>query len=477
MTSNFPVQLMRNVPINGRIVSLHPFRPLDGLLDVLIIVTERHKVCVLQWDVSSNELITRNASMDIDACTSKHPWADQVAKRGLCAFPLDNFGELEKPFVPRMCNLLVKDVKFLYGCDVPTVAVLCQDAEGAHAKTYYVSQTGSVPVTGPWTRDNIDQSAGLLIALPTPLCGVLIVGEELIVYCSANTYKERPKPCFTAKSFGRLDGFRFLLGDDEGRLHLVAVSHENQRVTDLRVELLGETSIASTISYLGNSLVFVGSSCSDSQLIKIDLDAQGSRIQVLKKFVNLGPIHDLCLVDPEKHGQSQVVTCSGGSKYGSLRIVSKGINEKASLELEGIAGLWSLKSSVDEALDTFFVVSFIGETRIFAMNRVDELEETEIKGFLSEVRTLFCHDAVHNQIVQENMTLIKALAHRNKSFDLSGVEFQKLRINLRNVQEKNLQLAQANSHTSSVQTETGHAFLELKSLKTRLSYFIILQLP
>ncbi|KAL0755217.1 hypothetical protein Bca101_092885 [Brassica carinata] len=54
----------------------------------------------------------------------------------------------------------------------------------------------------------------------------------------------------------------------------------------------------------------------------------------------------------------------------------------------------------DEASDTFLVVSFIGETRIFAINRVDELEETEIKGFLSEVRTLFCHDAVHNQLVQ-----------------------------------------------------------------------------
>ncbi|CAH2074183.1 unnamed protein product [Thlaspi arvense] len=47
---------------------------------------------------------------------------------------------------------------------------------------------------------------------------------------------------------------------------------------------------------------------------------------------------------------------------------------------------------------------------------------------------------------QENMTLMKALAHRNKIIELSGVEFQKLRINLRNVQEKNLQLAQANSH-------------------------------
>nr|VDD34673.1 unnamed protein product [Brassica oleracea] len=46
----------------------------------------------------------------------------------------------------------------------------------------------------------------------------------------------------------------------------------------------------------------------------------------------------------------------------------------------------------------------------------------------------------------ENMTLMKALAHRNKIIELSGVEIQKLRINLRNVQEKNLHLAQANSH-------------------------------
>lgn len=38
----------------------------------------------------------------------------------------------------------------------------------------------------------------------------------------------------------------------------------------------------------------------------------------------------------------------------------------------------------------------------------------------------------------------------SKIIELSGVEFQKLRINLRNVQEKNLQLAQANSHMLAV---------------------------
>ncbi|KAL0648743.1 hypothetical protein Bca4012_047034 [Brassica carinata] len=63
-----------------------------------------------------------------------------------------------------------------------------------------------------------------------------------------------------------------------------------------------------------------------------------------------------------------------------------------------------------------------------------------------------------------------------KIIELSGVEIQKLRINLRNVQEKNLHLAQANSHMlavcspsflwNSIQTETGYAFLELNS-----SYF------
>lgn len=34
------------------------------------------------------------------------------------------------------------------------------------------------------------------------------------------------------------------------------------------------------------------------------------------------------------------------------------------------------------------------------MNSEDELEETEIDGFDSEAQTLFCHNAVHDQLVQ-----------------------------------------------------------------------------
>ncbi|KAF2570583.1 hypothetical protein F2Q70_00006706 [Brassica cretica] len=66
-----------------------------------------------------------------------------------------------------------------------------------------------------------------------------------------------------------------------------------------------------------------------------------------------------------------------------------------------------------------------------------------------------------------------------KIIELSGVEIQKLRINLRNVQEKNLHLAQANSHMlavcspsflwNSIQTETGSSYFSM-SLAARTYY-------
>ncbi|CAH8379716.1 unnamed protein product [Eruca vesicaria subsp. sativa] len=87
----------------------------------------------------------------------------------------------------------------------------------------------------------------------------------------------------------------------------------------------------------------------------------------------------------------------------------------------------------------------------------------------------------------ENMTLMKALAHRNKIIEVSGVEFQKLRINLRNVQEKNLQLAQANSQMlAELNTNRDrlkllqhelvckNVLLEAKKMRTEASYFIVL---
>lgn len=55
------------------------------------------------------------------------------------------------------------------------------------------------------------------------------------------------------------------------------------QVLDLKLEVLGETSCASTISYLDSGVVFIGSCFGDSQLIKLhtESDESGSNVEVM----------------------------------------------------------------------------------------------------------------------------------------------------------------------------------------------------
>ncbi|WOL16215.1 DNA damage-binding protein 1 [Canna indica] len=424
------LQPMLDVPIYGRIATLELFRPHGEPQDFLFIATERYKFCVLQWDAENSELITR-AMGDVSDRIGRPTDNGQIGiidpdcriiglhlYDGLFkVIPFDNRGQLKEAFNIRLEELQVLDIKFLYGCLKPTIAVLYQDNKDArHVKTYEVALKDKDFVEGPWSQNNLDNGASLLIPVPMPLGGVIIIGEETIVYCNGSAFKAIPiRPSIT-RAYGRVDadGSRYLLGDNAGLLHLLVITHERERVTGLKIEHLGETSVASTISYLDNAVVYVGSSYGDSQLIKLNLqpDAKGSYVEVLERYVNLGPIVDFCVVDLERQGQGQVVTCSGAYKDGSLRIVRNGIgiNEQASVELQGIKGLWSLRSSTNDLYDTFLVVSFISETRVLAMNMDDELEECEIEGFCAEIQTLFCQNAIDDQLVQVTANSVRLVS-------------------------------------------------------------------
>jgi DNA damage-binding protein 1 len=134
------------------------------------------------------------------------------------------------------------------------------------------------------------------------------------------------------QAYGKVDpdGSRFLLGDYQGNLYIVLLQHSEGRISDLSLERLGQTSIATSISYLDNSFVFIGSGFGDSQLIALqqtadptyvchcneprthryaatDSESQlcstGEYVQVHDTFLNLGPIVDFCVVDLERQGQ------------------------------------------------------------------------------------------------------------------------------------------------------------------------------
>ena len=80
----------------------------------------------------------------------------------------------------------------------------------------------------------------------------------------------------------------------------------------------------------------------------------------METFTNLGPIVDMCVVDLERQGQGQLVTCSGAYKEGSLRIIRNGIgiHEHASIDLPGIKGILTNLYLVD-TLANFLMSPFV----------------------------------------------------------------------------------------------------------------------
>lgn len=73
--------------------------------------------------------------------------------------------------------------------------------------------------------------------------------------------------CTLPQTYGRIDddGRRYLLGDANGTLYVLLLRHDQERVLGLTLEPLGHTNCPSTLTYLDNGVVFVGSTFGDSQ--------------------------------------------------------------------------------------------------------------------------------------------------------------------------------------------------------------------
>lgn len=315
--------------------------------------------------------------------------------------PMDAKGQLKEAFNIRLEELEVLDIKFLVGFAKPTIAVLYQDQRSArHIKTYTVNVRDKEFIAGPWSQFNVEHNASELIPVPEPFGGVLILGHQTICYHSGKTFTTIPIQHTKMCAYGWVDkdGSRLLIGDHFGGLHVVILTAGagGSTVKTAHIEALGETSCASSISYLDNGVVFIGSAFGDSQLIKLnpERDAHGTYIEVVETYDNLGPIIDMCVADLDRQGQGQAVTCSGCNKDGSLRIIRNGIgiNEHAAIELAGIKGMWSLRPTSAQH-DKYLVQAFIRETRILAVEEDEDgdhqLAEVEMVGFQAG-RTLFC---------------------------------------------------------------------------------------
>ncbi|THV04459.1 hypothetical protein K435DRAFT_649225 [Dendrothele bispora CBS 962.96] len=192
-------------------------------------------------------------------------------------------------------------------------------------------------------------------------------------------------------------GSKFFIGDSFGRLALLSMNSSNGE-TELVLVPLGETSSATTITYLTNQALYVGSHLGDSHVVQIspaplthtdkltlpidseirsvssgafasssdDINMRGGSskgkgkadddfedsepsegkgrvirthgryLTNLQSFKNIAPIHDGVLADLDGSGPHQIVTCSGGGNTGSINVVRIGVDFE---ELASMTGL------------------------------------------------------------------------------------------------------------------------------------------
>lgn len=232
-----------------------------------------------------------------------------------------------------MEEMQVHDVEFLHGCANPTLIVIHQDMNGRHIKTHEINLREKEFMKIAWKQDNVETEATMLIPVPSPLGGAIVIGQESIIFHDGMTYVAVAPPIIktsTINCYARVDakGCRYLLGNMSGQLFMLFLETDETvkgllYVKDIKVELLGEISIPECITYLDNGVLFIGSRLGDSQLVKLNTvaDENGAYVVPMETFTNLGPIIDMCVVDLERQGQEQMITCSGAFKEGSLRII------------------------------------------------------------------------------------------------------------------------------------------------------------
>ncbi|VDD75995.1 unnamed protein product [Mesocestoides corti] len=429
---------IRDVPLNANILTASLFRRRDQNVDSLFVLNQLAEIAII-------ECVRNNESIEFHTITSGSV-ADHSARmidqgfdalvdpdatyimiklyHGLLkVIPLHSLSDrgssvdvLEpkvKAHSIRIEEGNIVDMAFLHGYSLPTFALIYEDEVVVFMKTYEIFGREPALRSVPFTVDSIEPNSKLLIPVPAPYGGVILVGDNIICYHTREVphiSQYIPQTKFSQiVCYAQVDAKRYLLGDMAGRLYMVHLlppdentipptpsssrdtTQTSARIGSIRIELLGETVIPESIVYLDNGVVFVGSFMGDSQLIRLNPDIDPERnsyITVLEQFTNIGPIVDMVLL--ESKGQNQLITCSGCYKEGSLRVIRNGIGiqEHATVDQEQIKGVWCFPFE-SATFDDSLVISMVGQTQLLRLVD-DDITALQIEGFKTDEQTVHC---------------------------------------------------------------------------------------
>ncbi|KAL1843068.1 hypothetical protein VTJ49DRAFT_3203 [Mycothermus thermophilus] len=454
--------------INGTISILQKLRPKDSATELLFVGTDRFEYFTLAWNPEKSQLDTLNPLNDpaerhmrdsqsqdralVDPSGRylvMHLWEGVLTILGL-GNRKNNAMVLACLDQVRLTELFIKASTFLYTeTGHPKIAFLYQErADSGNVRlTIYRLTKEDRPMEASkfdpsrdreLDTDIPDPSASMLIPVrkveeevkrhnvrhvesaKAHIGGLIVVGETRLLYIDEVTHATVESALTEASIFvawAEYNVTHYFLADDYGGLHLLTLNTEGVVVKGMDVNLIGRTSRASNLVYLGNDLLFVASHYGDSQLFRLDLANEDPRqyLQLVQTLSNIGPILDFAIMDMGNRGdegqlaneyssgQARIVTCSGAHKDGTLRSVRSGVGlEDVGIlaDLEHCRGLFPLRSHQSAKTDTL-AVSFLTETRVFRFDSEGEVEEVEaFTGMALNQQTLLAMNVAGGQILQ-----------------------------------------------------------------------------
>ena len=453
--------------IYGKITMLSKLRPASSASDHLFVGTDRYMYFVLSWDASSRQLRTERTYVDqADKSARDSQAGDRVhidptgsfmtleiyegvitivpvvspatlPKRASSNHPTPEHGTLGDPIPVRIPEMFVRFSTFfttrLHAPKAkPKLALLYEDNyKRVKLRIREVDFSPGLSGDGPNAElpeaeqkyeKQLEAGASHLIPVSAPAHGFLVLAETSILYYEPSSQQTLRKPLQEATIFvtwEQIDSQRYVLADEYGKLYLLMLEISAQgTVSGWALDVIGETSKAEVLVYLGEGKVFVGSHSGDSQVIIIKPQA----IDITQTLPNIAPIIDFTIMDMGNRsvegqvnefssGQALLVTGSGAFKDGSLRSVRSGVGlEDVGLldQFENVTNLFSLKSDArSQHVDTL-VVSLIAETRIFHFSADGDVEElAEFNGLQLDVSTLFAGNVGSHSIVQVTQSFVR----------------------------------------------------------------------
>ncbi|GAM85060.1 hypothetical protein ANO11243_030630 [Dothideomycetidae sp. 11243] len=433
--------LKHSKAIYGKVTLLNKLRPQTSSTDHLFVGTDRFMYFVLSWDPATNQIRTEKSYRDLadkasrDTQTGDRCLVDpsgrfltlEIYEGIINVVPIAVEGKrkhqaepgtLLEPIQSRISELFVRSSAFLHrrrDKDNPQLALLYQSSRGdIRVKVRELDYTAGLRDEGSAEfkdafaiEGQIGFGASHLIPLGAPAWGFLVIGETFISYCDEFEHRMHTDPLDQATVFvawAQIDALRFVLADEYGKLYLLMVVLDRKdEFARWELDVLGETSRASTLIYLDGGRIFVGSHQGDSQVIQI----ADRSMEVLQTFPNVAPILDFAVMDMGNRssdaqvneyssGQARIVTGSGAFKDGSLRSIRSGVGlEDIGVigEMQHVTDVFALKSRAETRLDDTLLVSFLTHSRAFAFSIQGDAEELEsLAGFDLSQQTLLAQN-------------------------------------------------------------------------------------